>query len=187
MTRIVQVWGTVSVEAEKRNVQHFSVQTPVLAAIVKGTQFTVTYRNGLTQVDVDEGVVEVRDFVTNTTVDVQPGQSAAASQLRPVKVSGDGADDVVYMVDGRAVAASAREMALERQANRELPESARGNGIDNPANVNAAQENRSERSAAGANNRSDAAAAGAGAAASQNSGVDNRQSAGQGGNGHGRP
>ena len=35
-TTVQQYFGTVEVEAEVQNVQHFAVQTPLLAAVVKG-------------------------------------------------------------------------------------------------------------------------------------------------------
>ncbi|AVF02403.1 MULTISPECIES: FecR family protein [Devosia] len=192
MTRIVQVWGTVTVEAEKRNVQHFSVQTPVMAAIVKGTQFTVTYRNGLTKVDVEEGIVEIRDFATNTSVDLRPGQSAAASQMRPVKVSGPGSEDVIYVIDGQAVAAAAREAAFERRANRQMQDNASANGVEHRASPNVSNPGQSTERRAGASDGRNQAADNAasngasGAAANRPSGGQGSQSA-QSGHGNGRP
>ena len=41
LTSVVQKSGVVAVDVERRNVQHFSVQTPFLAAVVKGTKFIV--------------------------------------------------------------------------------------------------------------------------------------------------
>src|SRR4030088_758535 len=41
-TTIVQQAGSILLEVEKRNVKHFEVETPYLAAVVKGTQFRVT-------------------------------------------------------------------------------------------------------------------------------------------------
>src|SRR5262249_38540173 len=41
-TTIVQQAGSILLEVEKKNVQHFEVATPYLAAVVKGTQFRVT-------------------------------------------------------------------------------------------------------------------------------------------------
>src|SRR6266478_7178517 len=45
-TTIVQRAGSILLEVEKRNVQHFEVETPYLAAVVKGTQFRVTIDAG---------------------------------------------------------------------------------------------------------------------------------------------
>src|SRR4051812_28108523 len=41
ITSIEQASGELVAEVERRNVQHFSVQTPYLAAVVKGTIFRV--------------------------------------------------------------------------------------------------------------------------------------------------
>ena len=120
MTSVIQSSGVVTVTAEKRNVQHFSVQTPVLAAVVKGTQFTVTYRNGQARVDVSSGVVQVQDSVHDMVVDVQRGQSAAASQATPLDISGPGADKAVFLIEGEPVPAVARAAVL----NGDLPAAA---------------------------------------------------------------
>ena len=45
-TTIVQQAGSILLEVEKRNVKHFEVETPYLAAVVKGTQFRVTVNQG---------------------------------------------------------------------------------------------------------------------------------------------
>src|ERR1700710_2744596 len=61
-TTIIQQAGTILLEVEKRNVKHFSVETPYLAAVVKGTQFRVTVNKDDSRVDVVRGQVEVADF-----------------------------------------------------------------------------------------------------------------------------
>ena len=75
-TTIIQQAGSVLVHAEKRNVKHFQVETPYLAAVVKGTRFrvNVTERGG--NVEVTEGRVEVSDFKTGQFALVLPGQAA---------------------------------------------------------------------------------------------------------------
>ena len=61
-TTIMQQAGSILLEVEKRNVKHFEVETPYLAAVVKGTQFRVTVNAAATSVDVVRGQVEVADF-----------------------------------------------------------------------------------------------------------------------------
>lgn len=112
MTSVIQSSGIVTVTAEKRNVKHFSVHTPILAAVVKGTEFTVTYSNGLARVDVASGVVQVQDSVHDMVVDVTRGQSAAASLARPLDVSGPGAGNAVFLIEGVTVPAAARAAFL---------------------------------------------------------------------------
>ena len=43
-TTIMQKAGSILLEVEKKNVKHFEVETPYLAAVVKGTQFRVTVK-----------------------------------------------------------------------------------------------------------------------------------------------
>jgi len=77
-TTIVQQAGSILLEVEKRNVQHFEVETPYLAAVVKGTQFRVTINAGKTSVDVIRGQVQVADFKTGQIAQVMAGQHATA-------------------------------------------------------------------------------------------------------------
>ena len=77
-TTIVQQAGSILLEVEKRNVQHFEVETPYLAAVVKGTQFRVTVNAGKTSVDVIRGQVQVADFKTGQIAQVMAGQHATA-------------------------------------------------------------------------------------------------------------
>src|SRR5262245_61258236 len=78
-TTILQQAGTSLLEVEKRNVKHFQVETPYLAAVVKGTQFRVTVDKGDSRVDVLRGQVEVVDFKTGQYTQVFPDQSARVS------------------------------------------------------------------------------------------------------------
>src|SRR3954464_1191769 len=75
-TTIVQQAGSILLEVEKRNVKHFEVETPYLAAVVKGTRFSVTVIAGSTKVGVLRGQVEVSDFKTGQIAQVMPGQAA---------------------------------------------------------------------------------------------------------------
>ena len=59
MTRFMQDLGSVFFKVEKRPTQHFEVQAPLVAAVVKGTQFTVTVGAVEQSVVVSEGLVEV--------------------------------------------------------------------------------------------------------------------------------
>ena len=77
-TTIVQQAGSILLEVEKRNVKHFEVETPYLAAVVKGTQFSVTVKAASTSVDVRRGQVEVSDFKSGQIAQVMPGQVATA-------------------------------------------------------------------------------------------------------------
>ncbi len=77
-TTIVQKAGSILLEVEKRNVKHFEVETPYLAAVVKGTQFKVSVNAASTSVEVTRGQVEVTDFKSGQIAQVMPGQKATA-------------------------------------------------------------------------------------------------------------
>jgi hypothetical protein len=91
-TTILQQAGSILLEVEKRNVKHFEVETPYLAAVVKGTQFRVSVNATSTSVDVLRGQVEVTDFKSGQIAQVMPGQHATAfAQGKPgLSLSGSG-------------------------------------------------------------------------------------------------
>ncbi len=74
-TTIVQQAGSILLEVERRNVKHFEVETPYLAAVVKGTHFRVSVNADSAGVEVLRGQVEVDDFKT--------GQIAQVMRQRP--------------------------------------------------------------------------------------------------------
>jgi hypothetical protein len=88
-TTILQHAGTLTVEAEVRNVKHFAVKTAYLAAVVKGTRFTVTAKSSGGSVEVFRGQVSVEDKRTAETVLILPGQKASVAKSGgAMKVSG---------------------------------------------------------------------------------------------------
>ena len=76
-TNVHQHYGQVTVEAEKKDVNHFAVLSPFVAAIVKGTQFTVRSGASGASVSVDRGTVGVTDPVSGSSVEISPGQGAS--------------------------------------------------------------------------------------------------------------
>jgi hypothetical protein len=92
-TTILQSFGTILLQVEKRAKQHFEVETPFLAAVVKGTKFTVTVDPSGAAVHVVEGAVEVIDLDTGDVGMVRPGQTAhtPAAQGVGLSVGGPGA------------------------------------------------------------------------------------------------
>jgi len=79
MTTILQRSGSVLFDVEKKNVRHFEVSTPYLAAVVKGTQFRVTVDEGGSRVDVLRGQVQVTDYKSGQRALVNPSQTAAVA------------------------------------------------------------------------------------------------------------
>ncbi len=91
-TTIAQRAGSILLDVEKRNVQHFEVETPYLAAVVKGTQFRVTVDRKGAHVEVTRGQVQVADFKSGQNVLILPGQGAAVSAhgASGLKLTGSG-------------------------------------------------------------------------------------------------
>ena len=103
MTTVMQAYGTVTVEAERLQIQHFSIQTPYLAAIVKGTRFTVHSDDTQSNVEVERGLVQVQDYMHGVATDITPGQSAVVSPEIVLDVSGRGAHAPLVTLDGELV------------------------------------------------------------------------------------
>jgi len=99
MTSIIQTSGELVADVERRNVQHFSVQTPFLAAVVKGTKFVVTVGRNGTTVDVERGVVQVQDTDHGLIADIQRGQQATVTTQSALEVQG-GSNVQLYTTEG---------------------------------------------------------------------------------------
>ena len=89
-TTVNESFGSVSIEANVKNVKHFAVQTPFIAAVVKGTKFEVTSDQANTRVQVTRGRVGVEDLHSHNTVDVLVNQHASAGFNQPLNVAGVG-------------------------------------------------------------------------------------------------
>lgn len=89
-TTILQQAGSIAVEAEKKDHKHFEVLTPYLAAVVKGTQFTVSVVKGAADVNVASGKVEVADVKSGKTALVLPGQFAKVGGPAGLTLGGQG-------------------------------------------------------------------------------------------------
>ncbi|MEX2615328.1 MAG: FecR family protein [Alphaproteobacteria bacterium] len=75
VTRILQNLGTLLLKVNNRPEQHFEVATPYLAAVVKGTTFTVSVDTNGSAVHVIEGLVQVDDVRSGQSGLVRPGQT----------------------------------------------------------------------------------------------------------------
>ena len=75
-TEVVQQVGEISLEIEKRQKPHTTVQTPFLAAVVKGTRFTVQVGKRDAAVAVDRGLVQVTSFRSGERSELSAGQGA---------------------------------------------------------------------------------------------------------------
>ena len=91
ITRFFQEIGSAIFNVEKRGTPHFSVDTPFLAAVVKGTVFSVSVNADSTALQVTEGVVEVATVDGGARDLVRPGSIAmiAAGDRYRLTISGD--------------------------------------------------------------------------------------------------
>ncbi len=82
-----QPFGAVTIDLKKRGYDQMKVTTPYMAAIVKGTQFTVTARRQHSTLGVNRGLVEATDRLTGAVAEVGIGGmaevNAANSVLQP--------------------------------------------------------------------------------------------------------
>lgn len=76
---LLQTLGTLLFKVEHTPGRRFEVDTPYLAAVVKGTVFTVSINGAAQLVHVAEGAVEVTSSASHDAVLVRPGQTATVS------------------------------------------------------------------------------------------------------------
>lgn len=101
-TIVIEQAGTVAVSAEARAVQHFSVETPYLVAVVKGTQFTVGTKPGQSDVAVARGLVSVTGRVGRRTILLPAGERVVATAGGGMLVSGTVVPALVHpRIDGQ--------------------------------------------------------------------------------------
>lgn len=103
-TTVRQDFGSVAIEADVRNVEHFSVETPHLAAVVKGTKFVVTSGKSKASVKVTRGRVAVADEHSGQSVVVVAGQTASTEVGQSLEVTGRGSNKAMIVdQDGQPV------------------------------------------------------------------------------------
>ncbi len=103
ITTILEQAGEVTFDVDRQKVKHFVVETPYLAAVVKGTNFTVHVDDEGGAVAVNRGLVEVQDLATGDIVDTPVGQMAQVSgQNGRLTVSGSGPRAVIRSGSPRA-------------------------------------------------------------------------------------
>lgn len=98
-TDIVQQAGTIDLKIERRSLPHTSVQTPFLAAVVKGTSFRVTVGKSAAAVSVRHGAVEVTAFAGGERSRLGPGDSAAVRATTGMRVSGANSKPAMWSVE----------------------------------------------------------------------------------------
>ncbi len=128
-TTIMQQAGSILLDVEKRNVKHFEVETPYLAAVVKGTQFRVTVNAGKTTVDVVRGQVEVADFKSGQIAQVMAGQHATAFANGKTGLSLGGSGAFAPIEQGKPRAPSVERVPVPRGGFTAIRHATNGQGV----------------------------------------------------------
>lgn len=85
-TRLFQQMGTMLYKVKRTGVPHFAVETPMLAAVVKGTTFTVVVDDKRAAVQVTEGIVEVSSATGDARRLVEGGMTVYIGRERPNEI-----------------------------------------------------------------------------------------------------
>ena len=135
--QVLQDYGTAIFKIGKQADPHFGVETPYLAAVVKGTSFVISVSEEAATLQVTEGAVEVSTPDGGARDLILPGQAAmvAAADTMRMVVEGDSR----RVIESPARPASGNEPALETEPNAGSPEKARA---PSGAGYLAANENR---------------------------------------------
>ncbi|WP_416357551.1 FecR domain-containing protein [Aureimonas phyllosphaerae] len=157
-TEVLQQTGSIAFDIEKRSAPHFTVKTPFMAAVVKGTAFTISVTRTDTKIGVDRGLVQVSDLKTGETAGIGAGQrasvSAATSGLRTAGVNAPG------VTPGKPAAPSVAPVGQALQSFRaaQAPEPARSSAVS--TSRDAAASTHGTANGTGASRSSDAAGSG---------------------------
>ena len=85
-TRLLQQVGTMFYKVKHTGVPHFAVETPMLAAVVKGTSFSVVVDKDRAAVQVTDGVVEVSSLSGDARRLVERGLTVYIGRERPNEI-----------------------------------------------------------------------------------------------------
>ncbi|MFN8829916.1 MAG: FecR domain-containing protein [Labrys sp. (in: a-proteobacteria)] len=82
MTAVQRV-GVVEFDLRKLQRPYFSVETPAMAAVVKGTRFLVVVSGWRSDIGVRQGVVQVQDLRSGQNATLEAGERAVTPERRP--------------------------------------------------------------------------------------------------------
>ena len=159
-TTVFEQTGSVDLTIDRQAKPHFSVQTPYLAAVVKGTVFNVTVADGAAKVSVTRGLVDVDDLGSGQHADVAPGQSAGTSKdAKGLQVSGLSSKPSVragIAQKAQVVPASSPETSLAEDTQPAEATSRVSSAVsESPADPSAASNNSGKAKGSKANNGND--------------------------------
>ncbi|THV23381.1 FecR domain-containing protein [Peteryoungia ipomoeae] len=186
-TDVLQQSGELELQIEKRLRPHTSVQTPFLAAVVKGTRFTVSVSRRDARVNVNEGLVEVTSVSSGERSNLKPGQSARVG-TGGMQVAGKTDTPSISRVDPPAQRVPAVGQTL-KDLNKNLPDaagnrntSASSKGAGNSANSSGSSNGKGNSASSGGSSNGKGNSASSGGSSN---GKGNSASSGGSSNGNG--
>lgn len=106
VTEVLQTAGSAEVEVDPTKHIHLTVETPYMAAAVKGTVFTVATTAGYSQTFVKRGRVAVIDVKNRLTADITEGQTATSGPSQRLALSGFGTLEAPKPFKGKVYSSS---------------------------------------------------------------------------------
>ncbi|MEP3051010.1 MAG: FecR family protein [Erythrobacter sp.] len=142
ITQIFQYLGNVLFRIEKKSTPHFGVETPYMAAVVKGTTFNVSVTNSGSSVQVTEGAVEVFTSDELEAALLTPGlvglvEADQIGDLIIIGGDGEAGDQSSAVVRGAPSFVSQLRTAPQSGSTGAIPTGNSGNGNGNSGNSSA--------------------------------------------------
>ncbi len=183
-TTLLQKSGTVTVDVAKRARPHFTVETPFLAAVVKGTRFEVKVGKKSAAVAVERGLVSVSDYASGDQADLGPGQRASTAPETKVGLTVGGKTKPAVRA-GKKQAPTFQTPAVKNvpansNAGKSANSSSNSNSSGNASSKSSSNANAASNSNSGGNGNGNSSNSNAGGNGNGNSGSSNA-----GGNGNG--
>ena len=119
LTQVIEHAGNVIYKIRKMMMPHFAVQTPFLAAVVKGTTFSVTVTDKASSVQVIEGRVEVATRDGGASFLVMPGDIGTVTGAKPGQLRVEGREN--RTIDSPAVKTVAPTSSSKEVSRTQVP------------------------------------------------------------------
>jgi len=116
MFEVLQEWGNAIFQIEKKPNPHFGVQTPYLAAVVKGTTFSITVTSEGASLQVLEGAVETSTIDGGAREVIRPGILATITAADRYRLTVQGQDTRTIDSPQRSAPPAAPEAPLPASA-----------------------------------------------------------------------
>ncbi|MGB3805867.1 MAG: FecR family protein, partial [Erythrobacter sp.] len=127
VVQIIQDFGSALFDIGKERDPHFGVDTPYLAAVVKGTRFSITVTAAGTSMQVTEGLVEASTLDGGARDLVEPGEIAIIAADDRLRLNVEG--DVPRQIDSPARGVSTGAPAAQAQGSASVVSTSAPGGV----------------------------------------------------------